>query len=187
MTGAPAHRAPEVRILHKLIDGLLQVITIVLLLSLALLVVLAVVFRYSGNSLVFYDEVASVLLAWLTYYGAALAASRRAHLGMDAGLRAMPPGLRRWAFVISELLVIGFFALVGWYGWLVLEFMVGEALISLPWVPMVLVQSVIPIGAGLFIAAQLISLPQAWRDLAAGRSADDRELADALESLETKR
>ena len=124
---------------------------------------LAVVFRYSGHSLVFYDEVASVMLAWLTYYGAALAASRRAHLGLDAGLQALPQALRMVAFIVSEVLVVGFFVIVAWYGWLVLEFMAGEALISLPDVPMQLVQSVIPIGAALFIIAQLVSLPEAWR------------------------
>ena len=167
-------------LLHRLVDGLLQAVTIVLLLALALLVVVAVIFRYSGSSLIFYDEIASVMLAWLTYYGAAIAASRRAHLGLDAGLKAMPPGLRSGAFILSELLVLGFFAVVGYYGWLVLEFMAGEALISLPWVPMQLVQSVIPIGATLFIIAQVASLPGAWRDVRAGRTADDRELEEAL-------
>lgn len=166
---------------HKLIDGLLQVITILLLLSLAGLVIAAVIFRYIGHSLVFYDEVASVLLAWLTYYGAALAASRRAHLGLDAGLQAMSLKVRRISFIFAEFVVIGFFAVTGWYGWLVLDFMAGEALISLPWVPMMLVQSVVPIGAALFISVQLLSMPNAWRDLAAGRTADERELAEALE------
>ena len=170
--------------LHKLLDGCLQIMTILLLLALAVLVIAAVVFRYSGNSFVFYDEVASVLLAWLTYYGAALAASRRAHLGLDAGLQAMSPKARRYAFVFAEIVVIGFFAVSGWYGWLVLEFMAGEALISLPWVPMILVQSVIPICAALFISAQLLSMPQAYRDLVAGRTADERELEEALAQQE---
>ena len=165
---------------RAIVDGLLQVVTIVLLLGLALLVVAAVVFRYGGSSLVFYDELASVMLAWLTYYGAALAAVRRAHLGLGAGLVAMPLGMRRVAFLASEILVIGFFAVIAWYGWLVLEFMAGEALISLPWVPMQLVQSVIPIGACLFIFAQVTSLPEAWRDLAGGRSAEDREIEEAI-------
>ena len=34
-----------------------------------------------GQSLTWYDEVASHLLAWLTFYGAALASVKRAHIG----------------------------------------------------------------------------------------------------------
>ena len=166
--------------LHKAVDVVLQVATIVLILGLAVLVVAAVLFRYTGNSLIFYDELASVMLAWLTYYGAALAASRRAHLGFGAGVQAMPPTARTVAFVASELLVVGFFLIVAWYGWNVLEFMAGEALISLPWLKLQLVQSVIPVGAILFILAQLTSLPEAWRDLRDGRSADQREIDEAL-------
>ena len=39
-----------------------------------IIVVVAVVYRKIGHSLVWYDEGASIVLAWLTYYGAALAA-----------------------------------------------------------------------------------------------------------------
>ena len=55
---------------------------LVLLAGLALVVVVGVGFRKAGAALVWYDEVASILLAWLTYYGAALAALRRAHIGV---------------------------------------------------------------------------------------------------------
>ena len=43
----------------------------------------------------------------------------------------------------------------------VLTVLGGTNLVSLPWFPMAVAQSVIPIGAVLFIAAQLLSLPQA--------------------------
>ena len=64
--------------LRKLLEGLV----LFLMVSLALVVIVGVVFRKSGASLVWYDEVASILLAWLTYYGAALAALHRAHIGV---------------------------------------------------------------------------------------------------------
>ena len=50
--------------------------------ALAVIVVVGVGFRKAGASLVWYDEVASIMLAWLTYYGAALAALSRSHIGM---------------------------------------------------------------------------------------------------------
>ena len=50
--------------------------------------------------------------------------------------------------------VFGFFALLAWTGWVVLDVLEGDTLVSLPWVPVQLTQSVIPIGAVLFILAQ---------------------------------
>src|SRR3546814_1873639 len=52
-----------------------------LMIILAIDVTIGVVFRWFGNSLVWYDETASLLLAWLTFYGSALASVRRAHIG----------------------------------------------------------------------------------------------------------
>ena len=46
--------------------------------TLAVEVTVGVAFRYVGHSLVWYDELASILLAWVTYYGAALATLKRA-------------------------------------------------------------------------------------------------------------
>ena len=55
----------------------LELAVVALMVALALVVVLGVVFRRFGAALVWYDEVASILLAWLTFYGAALAALPR--------------------------------------------------------------------------------------------------------------
>ena len=140
--------------------------------ALALVVVLGVGFRKFGAALVWYDEVASVLLAWLTYYGAALAALRRAHIGVPTLLDVLSPRVRIPFVLLSEAFVIGFFATVAWAGWRVIRILAGTTLISLPWVPARIAQSVIPIGAALFIAAQLLSLPDALQ----GRPPDPHEL-----------
>jgi hypothetical protein len=41
----------------------------------------------------------------------------------------------------------------------------GDTLISLPWVPVQLTQSVIPVGAALFVICHLLSLPDEWVNL----------------------
>jgi len=46
-----------------------------MMIALALVVVLGVGYRWAGKALVWYDEVAAVQLAWLTYYGSAYAKS----------------------------------------------------------------------------------------------------------------
>ena len=131
---------------------------LLLLGSLTSLVVAAVVFRKAGAALVWYDEVASVLLAWLTYYGAALAALHHGHIGFPKVVEHLGPRTRAGVAVLRETVVVGFFAVAAWAGWLVLMILEGDYLVSLPWVPMWLTQSVIPIGAALFIVAELLSL-----------------------------
>jgi len=144
-------------------ERLLATIVALLLVALTVIVVVAVIYRKSGYSLVWYDEVASVLLAWLTYYGAALAALKRAHIGFTGLVDSLQPRLRVPAVLLAEACVIGFFALLAWTGWRVLQVLHGVNLISLPWVPVQLTQSVIPVGAVLFIIAQLLTLPEVLR------------------------
>ena len=156
--------------LRSLLDNTLKSIVISLMILLTTIVVVAVAYRKLGASLSWYDEVASIVLAWLTYYGAALAALHRQHLGFDSVLLGMPRPVRLAAVVVAEVLVIGFFALLAYAGWRVLEVVGNENLISLPWVPVSFTQSVIPIGAVLFILCELVSLPEYWKSVAAGHS-----------------
>lgn len=156
--------------LRTVLDRTLQWLLIGLMVILTLIVIVAVFYRKFGASLSWYDEVASVMLAWITYYGAALAALHRQHLGFDSVLVAMPYKVRMAMVVVAECLVIGFFLLLAWAGWRVLQVVGDESLISLPWIPVWLTQSVIPIGAVLFVVCELISLPDYWRAMAAGRS-----------------
>ena len=142
---------------------LMEYIVIVLMIMLSLLVIVAVVYRKLDMSLSWYDEVASVMLAWLTYYASALAALTRGHIGFNGLLNALKPSMRVPVLLIGEALVIIFFILLAWVGWQVLIILEGDSLISLTWVPTRLTQSVIPIGAVLFVIGQLLSFPEMWR------------------------
>ena len=169
------------RALHRL----LEIITIGLLVVLALLVVTAVTFRYGLNSsLPWYDEVASVLLAWITYYGAALAALRRGHLGFSGLVLSLPPLPRQLLFIFAELVVYAVFIAMAWAGWVVLGVMAGENLVSLDWVPLQATQSVVPIGCVLFILAQILSTPAAWARSLAGRDTEAEEIEAEIAKAE---
>ncbi|MGI9626526.1 MAG: TRAP transporter small permease [Longimicrobiales bacterium] len=137
----------------------LEAIVITLMIGLAVVVVLGVGFRKAGAALVWYDEVASILLAWLTYYGAALAALHRGHIGVPTLVNRLEGTPRTLIRVLGEVIVIGFFLVLAWAGWQVQTVLAGTTLVSLPNVPAALAQSVIPIGAVLFIVAELLSLP----------------------------
>ena len=136
----------------------LEWVVIALMAVLAAEVTAGVVFRYLGHALIWYDEVASVLLAWLTFYGAALASVKRAHIGCPELLDAMGWRARRAFNIAAELVVIAFFVLLGWVGASVLPILATDALVSLPWIPMSIVQSVIPVSAALIVVAEGLHL-----------------------------
>lgn len=142
------------------LEWLLEWVVIIQIASLAIVVIAAVAFRTFGAPLDWYDEIASVQLAWLTYYGSALAALKRAHIGFPGIVAALPPRAKTAVILLGEAMVIGFFALLTYMGWIVLQVLSGETLVSLP-IPLMVTQSVIPIGGALFILCQLLSLPDA--------------------------
>ncbi len=141
-------------------ERLLEGVCLLLMVSLALVVVGGVLFRKAGAPLVWYDEVASVILAWLTYYGSCLAALRHAHIGFPKLVQSVGPEFRLPLLVLREVFVIGFFALAAWAGWRVVVVLDGFSMVSLPWVSRQFTDSVIPISAILFIVAELLSFPE---------------------------
>jgi len=153
------------------LERILESFTILLLLGLTGIILAAVLFRTMGRSLLWYDELASVLLAWLTFFGASLAGLKRVHMGFPGLVNAARPAVRRVLFGLSEAVVIGFFLLVAYFGYDVLVVLAFDRMISLPALTLDVTQSVIPISATLCVVAQLLSLPGAWRAMEEGFNA----------------
>ena len=140
-------------------ERLLETIVILLMTTLAVEVTVGVIFRSAGQSLVWYDEVASILLAWLTFYGSALAAVKRAHIGCPEVVAMLPPRVRFALRILADTFVIAFFALIAWVGYSILDVLATDSLVSLPAIPVNYVQSVLPISAALIIVAEILTLP----------------------------
>lgn len=170
--------------LRTAFDRTLTAFVIFLLAALAVMILVGVACRKLGIALVWYDEGASIMLAWLTYYGAALAALKRAHIGFPGLVNALPPAARVPAVLFGEACVIGFFFLLSWFGVKVLLILAGDTMVSLPWVSTRFTQSVIPVGGALFIAAQLLSLPDVLRQ-ARGAGIVDHEQAPVQDALQS--
>jgi TRAP-type C4-dicarboxylate transport system permease small subunit len=160
------------RLLEWLVGGLMVL--------LAAEVTLGVVFRVAGHSLIWYDEVASHLLAWLTFYGSALASVKRAHIGCPEVVDKMPWGARRAFNIGAQLVVIAFFALLGGVGIMVLPVLATDALVSLPAIPMSVVQSVTPISAALIIVAEVTYLVELVLQKKPQRTSGELSLAEGL-------
>ncbi len=180
----PISRVGEIMLssISRYLETLLEWIVIALMIVLTTVVIVAVLFRIFGNSLSWYDEIAAVLLSWVTYYGAGLAALKRRHIGFDSVLLSIPMPTRMVAVAVAEFIVIGFFLLLAWTGLQVLEVLEGEYLVSLTWVPIQVTQSVIPIGGILFVVCELLSLPQYWKQTAGGISLEHAEIEEEVEA-----
>ena len=155
----------------------LEWVVIALMAALALEVTLGVGFRALGRALAWYDEVASVLLAWLTFYGSALASVKRAHIGCPEVVAQLPWRARRAMAIVAQLLVIAFFALLGGVGAWILPVLATDSLVSLPMIPMSVVQSVIPVTAVLILVAEIAHLVDL---LKSAEPATASSLADGL-------
>lgn len=160
-------------------ERLLEAIVVILVSALTLLVIAGFCFRYSGYALSWYDEIASVGLVWLTYYGSALAALRGAHIGVPGFVNAMPPKARVVATLFAEAVFFIFFVMLAWTGAEVLVVLGNDNLVSLEWMPQRVTASVIPIGAVLIIIAEALRLPKLMRD-ARGKGFIDTEAIEAM-------
>jgi TRAP-type transport system small permease protein len=149
-------------------ERLLEWIAIVLMTVLAVEVTAGVVFRYSGYSLVWYDEVATILLAWVTFYGSALAVMKHAHMGVPEIVRMMPRGWRVATTVFAQACTLAFYLILAWTGYAVLEVLASDTLVSLPAVSVAWAQSVIPVSAVLIILAQALVFPEVLREARRG-------------------
>ena len=168
--------------LSRTLEVLLEWILMLLMVALTAVVVIAVIYRKLDASLSWYDEIASVALAWITYYGGALAVIKRKHIGFDSVLLAIPMPIRMYLAIFAEIVFIAFFVLLAWAGWEVLLVLEGDNLVSLRWVPVQLTQSVIPIGAVLFILCELLAAPAYLKMVAAGESVEHAEIEAEIEA-----
>jgi len=123
-----------------------------LLAGLVFIVCFGVFFRYVLNSsLTWYDEFASYMLVWLTFYGTVVADYQRRHIGFDLLVNKLAPPARKVVDVIAEAAVFGFQFVLFYYGWVLMERMGDETAISLPWVKVSWISSVLPITGGLVL------------------------------------
>jgi TRAP-type C4-dicarboxylate transport system permease small subunit len=148
-----------VKAIQRLFSRVITVLewwAVLLLVLMVALVSVGVFFRYVLNaSLAWYDEFASYLLVWLTFYGAVTASYRRRHIGFEMVVSRLMPNTRKVTEVVAELLILGFQFVLFYYGWLLARKMGDETAISLPWIKMGWVYSALPIAGGLML---LISL-----------------------------
>jgi TRAP-type C4-dicarboxylate transport system permease small subunit len=143
------------RILSRFIN-FLEWWAMLLLVLMVVLVCLGVFFRYLlSASLAWYDEFASYLLVWLTFFGAVAASYHNRHIQFGTVVERFTANTRRKIAIVAELFILGFNVVLFYYGWLLMQKMGDETAVSLAWIRMGWVYSVLPITGGIM---SLISL-----------------------------
>jgi TRAP-type C4-dicarboxylate transport system permease small subunit len=136
--------------------ALVEWFSIALLAAMVVVVTWAVFTRYVLNaSLVWYDEFASYLLVWVTFFGAVVADYHRKHINFDLLVNKLKPTARRVVDVIGEIAVLGFQFVLFYYGWVLTEKMGDETAISLPWVKIAWVSAVLPVAGAMLLVLSL--------------------------------
>lgn len=153
----------------KKYDRVLEFILFMMMIALATVVILGVSFRWAGHALTWYDEVASMQLAWLTYYGSAYAALKGGHISVPSILKSFPLNIRKALFFLSKIFVYSFFALLTFYGFKVMALVQGETLTTIDWFPQPLAQSVIPIASILFIVSETLNFKDSYQQMMEGK------------------
>jgi len=138
---------------------------ILLLVAMTALVVVGVFFRYAlGAALSFYDEFAGYLLVWVTFYGAVIASHKGKHIGFETLVENLPRRAQRVVEIVAELFVLGFQLVLFYYGWVLVRSMEFDTAISLPFIPMAWVYSVLPITGGLMLLISAIRIVSLFRE-----------------------
>jgi TRAP-type transport system small permease protein len=145
--------------LFRKLAAVLEWWSVLLLVLMVALVCVGVFFRYVLNaSLAWYDEFASYLLVWLTFYGAVVASHRRRHIGFEVVIDKLDPGARRLFDFIAECFVLVFQAVLLFYGWELVQKMGEDRTVSLPWVKMGWIYSALPIAGCLMLLISVTRL-----------------------------
>ncbi|MBT5901764.1 MAG: TRAP transporter small permease [Opitutaceae bacterium] len=92
---------------------ILQWIVISLMLLLVIDVLWGVVSRYAfGQQAKWSEELARLLLVWVSLFGASVAFAMKAHLGLDYFAEKLHPDARKWNRVLSGLICLVFAVLI---------------------------------------------------------------------------
>lgn len=133
------------------------------------LVVLVIIFgwlvygRYILNDTpTWVEQLALLLIVWITFLGAAVGVHRNTHLSVDFIRESMPPRIRSFMRVLADLIVLSFGAAMVWQGYALVSAGMGRA------VPMLGISeawrvAAMPVCGALIAIFMIARLASAWR------------------------
>ncbi|MBC2605265.1 TRAP transporter small permease [Pelagicoccus albus] len=122
--------------LRKKLTFVLQWIVIILMAALVLDVLWGVISRYAlGQQAKWSEELARLLLIWVALFGASVAFSMKAHLGLDYFAEKLHPAAGKLNSVIGAAISLAFAIIVFLFGgWVLMKQAIdsGQTMVALP-------------------------------------------------------
>lgn len=118
--------------------------------AICLILFAQVLFRYAGNSLGWSEEVSRHLLVAITFLGGTAAYKKVRFIGLKGFGHNLGQGIQRGIVVALQLLTLGCFSILAWYG-TSYTFKAWEHTTSSLQIPMSIPFAVIPLSAMVFI------------------------------------
>lgn len=146
--------------------GLYRTLLVGLLIAIALLIAVAVLFRYGLGAPILYSyELASLLFVWLVFLSLAGGAAQAAHLGADILTPYLGPSALRLLQFLAHLCSLAVLAYISWYAWV----LAGRTRVEMPTLglSMAWMYAAVPVGSGLYMGwivydlARLVGLVRA--------------------------
>jgi len=145
--------------LKRIVDRLEEGVISLLLVGMTVLVFYEVVLRFVFNTgHLWIHEVTLLISAWMVMLGASYGIKVGCHIGVDAVVRLIPSGPRRWVSMVATLLALVYCGLFLYGAWIYLSKMhlIGIHLQDVP-IPRWIAHSFLLIGFGL-LAVRLLQL-----------------------------
>ncbi len=130
------------RVVEKALIGVGGVICLILFVQ--------VVARYAGSSLGWSEEVSRHLLVAITFLGGTVAYKRASFIGLKGFGHKLGPVVERGIVVALQLMTLGCFGLIAWFGSLYTVKAAEHTTASLQ-IPMAVPFAVIPVAAVIFV------------------------------------
>lgn len=101
--------------LNRIIEKFENVLAIVLMGASALITIAQVVTRYGFNHpLTWPEELCTLLLVWMTFFGASLLLKKEQHIEIDFFAKMLPRRAQQVLSLVNYLLMLGFIVVVAW-------------------------------------------------------------------------
>ena len=144
---------------YERLVAVLQAYSAILILIMLTTVLLGVFYRYIlDQALSWYDEFAGYILVWVTMYGAVAGLARGKHICFETLVEKFSPRGQRVVEAFDTLCVLCFSLVLLVSGWVLVREMADETAVSVPWVKMAWIYSVMPISGGLMVLIGIIKL-----------------------------
>lgn len=139
----------------KIIEAIEKVVACVSVLVMAVLVFVNVIARYVfGNSLAFSDEISCYLFILMSFMGTAIAARRKAHLGLSIVTDRLSPSGRKTMGIVMYAISALFCLLIVVFGvqMVMSQYALGQETAAMQW-PEWIFGLFVPVGAGFSLIA----------------------------------